>query len=54
MISADHDAFAQLRPRHPVRFRAVTVEHAVARARTRRKALEDYLATMRRNVPAPG
>jgi allophanate hydrolase len=54
MISADHDAFAQLRPRHPVRFRAVTVEHAVARARTRRKALEDYLATMRRNVPTPG
>jgi allophanate hydrolase len=48
MISADQDSFAQLRPRRPVRFRAVTVEHAVARARTRRKAVQDYLAALLR------
>jgi allophanate hydrolase len=55
LISADQDAFAQLRPRQPVRFRAVTVEHAVARARTRRKAVHDYLATLLRTVRAePG
>ena len=50
MISADQDVFAQLRPRQPVRFRAVTVDHAVARARTRRKAVVDYVAALRRTV----
>lgn len=50
MISADQDSFAQLRPHQPVHFRSVTVEHAVARARTRKKAVQDYLATLRRTV----
>lgn len=50
MISADQDTFAQLRPRQPVQFRAVTVEHAVARARTRKKAVQDYLASVRRTI----
>jgi biotin-dependent carboxylase-like uncharacterized protein len=50
MISADQDVFAQLRPRQPVQFRPVTVEHAVARARTRKKAVQDYLASIGRTV----
>jgi biotin-dependent carboxylase-like uncharacterized protein len=50
MISADQDSFAQLRPHQPVHFRSVTVEHAVARARTRLKSVQDYLASLRRTV----
>jgi allophanate hydrolase len=46
-ISAHLDAFAQLRPRQPVRFRAVTVEDAVARARTRQMALRKYTEQLR-------
>lgn len=50
MISADQDVFAQLRPRQPVQFRPVTVEHAVARSRTRKKAVQKYLASIGQTV----
>jgi allophanate hydrolase len=46
MISADQDAFAQLRPHQPVQFRSVSVDYAVNRARTRQKALRQYLASI--------
>lgn len=46
MISADQDGFAQLRPHQRVQFQRVDVGYAVARARTRRKAIDQYLALL--------
>ena len=46
VISTDQDALAQLRPRHPVIFRPVSVERAIQRARIRRKAFTAYLESI--------
>lgn len=44
LASADQDGFAQLRSRDRVAFRAVTQDQAVSAARSRRGALQQYLA----------
>jgi biotin-dependent carboxylase-like uncharacterized protein len=50
LISADQDVFAQMQPRQPVQFRQVTVDHAVARARTRKRAVQEYVASIQRGL----
>jgi allophanate hydrolase len=50
MISADQDAFAQLRPHQRVQFRNVKVDYAIARARTRQKAVREYLDLLQANT----
>ncbi len=49
LLSVDQDGFAQLRSREHVSFRAVSAEQAVLAARSRRAALEGYLAALSRN-----
>lgn len=46
LASADQDGFAQLRSRDRVAFRAVTPEGAALAARSRRSALQQYLAAL--------
>ena len=46
MISADQDAFIQLRPHQTVRFREVSVEQAVSRARMRKRVLHAYISLL--------
>jgi allophanate hydrolase len=49
VISADLDRFVQLRPGQSVQFRAVSVEQAVASARTHRIQFQNYIAEMLRS-----
>jgi allophanate hydrolase len=43
IISTDQDVLGQLRPRHPVVFRSVTVDQAVQGARNRARAFTAYM-----------
>jgi biotin-dependent carboxylase-like uncharacterized protein len=50
IISADQDAFAQLRAHQPVRFQPMSVERAVERARTRKNIVQSYFEAIRPRI----